>query len=1515
MENNLKHKSFSKKLFKWLKRVVLIFLVFLVILSITLTIVFNTESFRRSFIAEITKLINNELIGKVEIEDLYFINLNKIKVKGFRLLAAGDTVASANEVIVDIYYEPLLSSKIKLNELTLNSPNIKLLRSRIDSNWNINKIAKPAAASEPSKSSLIIDINKIRLRNAQFTMIDSLANDYPVGMFNPTRMRFRDINLEMRAIARIGENKFFAKINKLVLRDETSGIIVNDLSMVAELSPGTIEAKNAKISTSEGNVEFNAKMSNFNIFGKSHEMAIENVWFNADFIAKDFNMSMIYHFAPLPIKMVGEKDVKAGFEGTLNNMKINWLEVAWNDTEITGEGYISDILKGKPKYKMKLDGSEASWLDLVGLMPEMKLGMAVPNFKTASFKKLFVDGSIDSVFTDFDFNSAIGDAKGVAGVGFGGGRLCYSGDLSTEKINLSPIVRNTDMQSSFNSTMKFVGSGYNLNNLKVDLNLHTYDSKISKYNVKSGDLSIKLRALDTLVIDTCKFVINRHNKVEETEVFNEDFSTLKVVGGIGLKNLKNPAYDVLIETQALDIEYITNNKLMPQHLSAKFDISGQGINLDSMQLDLKSSFQEVLFGDKAMMPFDFMAKIEGDNLSRSINVKSDFINLSMLGKYSVNKLIESMTNQGLYLADFINQKISLVKPQISEKPYVSNIKIPKNPHFPEVDCDFNLEINDFSPVSNLIENFNLLFSGRIEGKLSSNANESFFVLDTVDIDNIQYKLGQMRLKSEAISMSGVMNIQLQDSLPQFSYVKMNMLSKGNFNINDMQLNKPGGTLNFDGNQLDFNVASGFNNIFDVATNGKMILTKENIDINIDSSRFVYNKKIAWEISTPILASIGKQGIIIKQFRIGRMGSERISLEGVFDDRTARGIKLNLYDFKLNDIAMFVPAANAKQLLNLSGNLDSLTISIDGNLSMPLIYGDMNISDLAWAGNKVGNFSAIFKHENANISSYAQLYNPKISNKDKMLDISVNSFPMYLGTDSVKSRIRSDIPMDIMVKGKEFPVKLISPFVPNVSELNGAADLNLVISGFAPDNFQYSGNIKVNNGYFVLNNTNIPYTVAGEIGIETGKISLNKVKLKNLPNQLPDGAADISGEIKLDKFELKNIDISIKSNRLLVMNDETAAAMPNLYGTFIIGTEARPLRFHGTLTAPELDGDIVVWNAELKMPKSNVRQFTKTTFKYEVKGKTKRYYVTTNTDSILASQQQAKTNGTNFADLINYDLNIKMKSFSVIIDLGNLMEVYAKVGNKDQSQPLRYVKYRNVNAAKLYGGELELKEGSTLKVFRIMNTKGSISFPTGKIDNPQLNIEASYDGKFIEGNITTNYTVKVFVSGMKERPELKLTYYLNGIEQGGDAKKVEEDAFYLLTTGKPKRDQGIGSNSNILGEGLNMGISQVASKSLTELLLGTGVIQSADVTFKGEGIETAQVNLTGSLFGVANWTIGGTVGDLSSNNEIIIDVPISVQSKAFNNFILQLTKSTNLNVSTQMQDSKDFEFKIKFGGSW
>jgi hypothetical protein len=178
---------------------------------------------------------------------------------------------------------------------------------------------------------------------------------------------------------------------------------------------------------------------------------------------------------------------------------------------------------------------------------------------------------------------------------------------------------------------------------------------------------------------------------------------------------------------------------------------------------------------------------------------------------------------------------------------------------------------------------------------------------------------------------------------------------------------------------------------------------------------------------------------------------------------------------------------------------------------------------------------------------------------------------------------------------------------------------------------------------------------------------------------------------------------------------------------------------------------------------------------------------------------------------------------------------------------------------------------------------------------------------------------MYIRGSKNNPQVSFDYSIDDELVKGDSSKIREDALFLMLFGvtkaefeKPSSSSGKASPIDDLGAA---SIAAVLSKSVTEMLSGTGFITSADIDLQGGSFQNAKLKLSGQIFGMT-WNVGGTIADVMNGYEFTAEIPVGLLlfPETLKSLFLQFTTSVNP-TSYVSRNQKNWEVKIKFGGDF
>ncbi|MCS6807715.1 MAG: translocation/assembly module TamB domain-containing protein, partial [Bacteroidota bacterium] len=321
------------------------------------------------------------------------------------------------------------------------------------------------------------------------------------------------------------------------------------------------------------------------------------------------------------------------------------------------------------------------------------------------------------------------------------------------------------------------------------------------------------------------------------------------------------------------------------------------------------------------------------------------------------------------------------------------------------------------------------------------------------------------------------------------------------------------------------------------------------------------------------------------------------------------------------------------------------------------------------------------------------------------------------------------------------------------------------------------------------------------------------------------------------------------------------------------------------------------------------------------------------ESVLSSQKAIdkdkaeQRSRLGFAHKIDYALDVHLRgNFSVTMDWGPFEQLVANLAQENPEQPLRYIKTPDKPYEHRLFGDLILREGSTYKYYRIFNASGKLSFNTGTMSNPRLNIQAVLRGQrtVAERGGTSEYRVHLDIGGTKQSPSLKMRYWLDNVPGVGDSTKIQNDAIMLLLFGRTQDEFALGTG---LGSVTQNTSSSLASRLLTDLLQGTGIVRSADILFSSGNrsggtfdLSQARVQVTGEIsnLGVL-WQLANDFGSNTANTtSFSIDIPFRsfLDQELFRNIVLQITRSAAIaNSSVFLRQQREWEIKIGSRNSW
>ncbi|MCK5742515.1 MAG: translocation/assembly module TamB domain-containing protein, partial [Chlorobi bacterium] len=403
---------------------------------------------------------------------------------------------------------------------------------------------------------------------------------------------------------------------------------------------------------------------------------------------------------------------------------------------------------------------------------------------------------------------------------------------------------------------------------------------------------------------------------------------------------------------------------------------------------------------------------------------------------------------------------------------------------------------------------------------------------------------------------------------------------------------------------------------------------------------------------------------------------------------------------------------------------------------------------------------------------------------------IERLPINLAFIDIKNRLRND-KAKFSLKARDLPLNIAGSFVPGISKLRGRVDATLNLNGYLPDDFDFDGSVTVKNAKFLSESNNMYYGTNARISLNSDKITVEELTIRNSKLDLKRGKAVISGFVTLDeKMKPDEINFNLQSKGIKVLSRASEKSMPALFGDFVIATGDNPMKIYGKTDALNIRGDLNVINANIYMPDIDKTSISKSVFKYEIVGDEHQFssVIVEDSTSDIPEKIRRKKRKTNIDDLLDIAVNLRIPGrMYLTIDMISIGRLKIEVGLTDRSQPLGYYKKRGSSVPIITGSGLLVKEGSSLNFIKSFKTTGSVFFPTGSITDPGIDLTAVHQGQSIVKEKPRDYSVKMFITGTKNKPLINFGYAINGVEAIGDSSQIRQDAIFLLISGKTKAD--------------------------------------------------------------------------------------------------------------------------------
>lgn len=1493
----------------------------MVFISLLLILFTQVSPFRGWLADKALSYVNDALNAEISVSDLYLNPFTGVEVWDATMIVDGDTLAYIEKITVDADFFDLLSGKITVSGMELEKPKVKLQRKFGSDKWNFELIAKPTPEEPPSPlPELIFDIKNLVLNNATVKVRDFNNKDSVSEKVNFVNLEISNMNILLNAYANLKELDFGVEIDRISFKEKNSGFELRDLALNLKAGKKGINLKGLAIKTPHSNIKMQLDAENVNVFENFNTLSLLPGKYRFSLDADKLSPKDIRHFVDYAKDFDRDIALDISLAGTIGEMLLEKFNLAFGGTAISMKASGTNLAIDKFRtINIDFDQSNIELEDLKHLLPK-DIYSSIPSLEFASIESLSATYSGNDIAADFEIRTGTGTAIGNVELNIAD--EIYKGRVTATNLNISGLAGSASLESDINANVDFSGNSFDFYKMETKVTLNSQNSRFTEYGY--GNLTFAGRVSKGVIYsDTLILLFGTKAADKDIDLVAPETGSLRFNGFINLRNRTTPDYAGTIKLKSLNLKEILGIPDAPNNIDGEITVTGSGLTLDDLNGKIAADISYLEFRDKAFMPFRIDAGFESIGTKRKFDINSSFMNLSVEGNYSYENLISLIETQGSYLAGYIKKNINNV--DFSRQ---SDSSLPESVvrlgRFKPFELKIKGQINDLSPMTAFIDSTKIVLNANLDISVNVNETASSVKVDSLVINNFFFETPGIKLAVRPTQISAGLMMDIRDSALHLTNLGLKLASSQSVLFNEMEFYNPIIILDIADDITNFNISGSYGNDIFASAAGSVTLKNKRIDLAIEKLNASYQKILNYHNTQPILADVTSSGFNIRQFEIMRDTSETISISGKFNDYTANDVKLRLTNLSTEGYNKILPVGIASILKRFKGKIENLEVIVSDSLINPDIKLQLQSSNLLIDNMPVGSLQAFLHHSGAVIKGSIGLVRRSDKDFRKLLSVDVNSLPINLALKNIKERIHDKAPLNVSVYTDNLPLHMFTPFLSGIADnLKGNLDFSADLYGSLNKTISYLGKVKMNNAFFHLIPNNMNYYSDADIELKDNLLSVKNIEIRNNPIDMPKGRVNISGDIALKEFSPLSMNFYMRSRGFKVLSQASAASIPTFYGDVVISTSPGDIYFTSDLTNSSLTGDLNIDNARLYMPNKRSTKSTISKIKYEVVGNKINVKLEDSTKSAPIEENLVvqKTNGngesatqSSFYDGMNMDLDIKiLKPIYMDMDLFSLLftqKLTAEIGAVDQSAGMKLFKERFSDGARLYG-ELELKKGSKLSFIKVFNTDGTITFPTGNMGDPYLNLTAEYSGVTDMNNTQRYYKVTLRITGSKDMPKIDFNYSIDNEQATGDSTKIREDALFLLIAGRTKSElfSAGGAQANIVNELGNTGLSTAVSTALSQILAGT-IIRSADIELS-ESWEETKLKLTGQLIGNVGWKIGGNVADLMGNNEITIELPLDF---IMNNAMLQFTWTTNEETIISKEQKKG-ELRFKIGNSF
>ncbi|QCR21361.1 translocation/assembly module TamB domain-containing protein [Pontibacter sp. SGAir0037] len=1043
--------------------------------------------------AYISRTIEHEVtIGRVDIAFFKSVVLEEVQVLDRRhneMFYIGKTEA---DISVFSIFDP---NTLHIASLELVEPHANLVKYAGTDSLNLSSFIASLGklvASDTTKTSKPFDfsIEELVIKNGKFTYDDfndprtAYGMDYFHLNFENISGRFSEIQLD---------DTLKVSIHGLTTHEVNSDAKLHNLDTRMTYASTFWEFDNLDLRLNQSNLQDYVRFD-YNRFGNFSQF-IDSVAMTVNLENSTVYSKDVAVFAPQLREYEEMAKVNSGsFKGTVSKFTARNVDINYGkNTHLVGRVSADGLPNFKEMFaNLRLGPSVINAEDIKHFLPKDAYTIA------ARLGNVELEGRFLGFYNDFvangTFNTQLGSLVSDINLKIDDNARTssYRGYVKTDRFDVGRLLDISDVIKTISIDGRLAGSGFTLENARVNLNATINQLHILDYNyrnIKANGTLSRQNFIGKVAINDPNLVFNADGEIALARS-SQAFNMIGTLQHANLQALRLSDVPFTISTQAnlnfsgLQLDSFSGQAKLE---NTRFTYNGTPIALDSITIDSK------IFENQ-----------------RSLTLNSDLLALYLQGDFDYTTLIGDMKQ----LVEEYKLNFESYDPAIQayyNRKSATAIR--------EYSLDYNLHLRHANPLIKLfIPELSIANYTDVEGSFRY-GNTAIFNLYT-NIDTIAY--------NDHLFFQNT--IELNTSKLQLS---PDVLSSLLFTSARQQLLESNETQDFylegiwNERNIDFSTSirqAGANNRATIT--GDLNFLENQVQIVFDRSNITLQEN-PWVFTPENTIYISNRGktIEFENFLISNL-NQTISIQGVLSDAPDSRLNVQVQDF---DMANLNPLISMK----LAGRLNA-EVMLQGIYNNTVANASINLDSLYMDNILVG--SIVGRTE---WNGTQQLMNVDVGvhyNNAKVLSVTGN----YRPNDEVNQ-------LDLLAVSENAQLKLVEPLLtPILSHLEGTMEGRIRVLGTlaAP---QLSGSVMVNNGQFLFDYLGTTYRFSDRVYLAPNSISFRNARVQDIYGN----TATVNGGISHEGFENMQLDMEARYRNFMVLN--TTQEQNELYYGTAFGT--------------------------------------------------------------------------------------------------------------------------------------------------------------------------------------------------------------------------------------------------------------------------------------------------------------------------------------------------------------------------